>query len=194
MARIRTIKPEFPQSESMGRVSRDARLLFILLWTVADDEGRLRENPHVIRGALFPYEQDSVIPMITSWLDELANEGAITRHEGAIHINDWDNLQSIDRPKSSWTKRSIDSRAAAIADHVYRYKKAQVSNSKRNRVFERDGWKCLACGNRDDLTVDHVVPESKGGTHDDSNLQTLCKSCNSRKGTKTIDHRTAVQS
>lgn len=36
MARIRTIKPEFPQSETMGRVSRDARLLFIQLWTVAE--------------------------------------------------------------------------------------------------------------------------------------------------------------
>ena len=42
MGRIRTIKPEFPQSESMGRVSRDARLTFILLWTMADDAGRLR--------------------------------------------------------------------------------------------------------------------------------------------------------
>lgn len=42
MGRIRTIKPEFPHSESMGRVSRDARLTFILLWTLSDDLGRLR--------------------------------------------------------------------------------------------------------------------------------------------------------
>ena len=33
VARIRTIKPEFPQSESVGRLSRDARLLFILVWS-----------------------------------------------------------------------------------------------------------------------------------------------------------------
>ena len=42
MARIRTIKPEFPQSESMGRVSRDARLLFVQLWCICDDHGRTR--------------------------------------------------------------------------------------------------------------------------------------------------------
>ena len=39
MARIRTIKPEFPQSETIGKLSREARLLFIQLWTLADDEG-----------------------------------------------------------------------------------------------------------------------------------------------------------
>jgi len=45
MARIRTIKPEFPHSESMGRVSRDARLLFVMLFTIVDDEGRARRHP-----------------------------------------------------------------------------------------------------------------------------------------------------
>lgn len=35
MARIRSIKPEFPQSESIGKLSRDARPLFVLLWTIA---------------------------------------------------------------------------------------------------------------------------------------------------------------
>ena len=40
MARIRTIKPEFPQSESIGALTREARLLFVLLWTIVDDSGR----------------------------------------------------------------------------------------------------------------------------------------------------------
>jgi hypothetical protein len=50
VGRIRTIKPEFPQSESMDRVSREARLLFVLLWTVADDAGRLRTAPRLLAG------------------------------------------------------------------------------------------------------------------------------------------------
>jgi len=46
---------------------------------------------------------------------------------------------------------------------------------------------CISChrsGKRKNLTIDHIHPESKGGTLDLSNLQTLCKSCNSKKGAK----------
>lgn len=50
--------------------------------------------------------------------------------------------------------------------------------------------KCLCCGKKKKLTADHVVPLSKGGSNDISNIQPLCNSCNSKKGTKTIDYRT----
>ncbi len=40
MPRIRTIQPNFAQSPSMSRVSHEARLLFVLLWTLVDDAGR----------------------------------------------------------------------------------------------------------------------------------------------------------
>jgi hypothetical protein len=48
-------------------------------------------------------------------------------------------------------------------------------------VFERDGWTCQRCGSHHDLTVDHIVPRAGGGSDDPSNLQTLCRSCNSSK-------------
>jgi len=50
--------------------------------------------------------------------------------------------------------------------------------------------RCLCCG-RDDvaLTVDHVVPLSKGGSNDIANIQPLCKSCNSKKRVSVIDYR-----
>lgn len=51
-------------------------------------------------------------------------------------------------------------------------------------VFERDGFRCRECGSADDLTIDHVIPKSRGGTHAEDNLQTLCRSCNSRKGAR----------
>jgi len=50
------------------------------------------------------------------------------------------------------------------------------------KVWDRDGWKCVECGAHDNLTVDHIIPLSKGGTDDLANLQTMCGSCNSRKG------------
>ena len=51
-------------------------------------------------------------------------------------------------------------------------------------VWDRDDWTCQHCGTHRDLTVDHVVPVSKGGTDDLDNLQTLCGTCNSRKGAR----------
>ena len=52
------------------------------------------------------------------------------------------------------------------------------------RIWDRDGWQCVTCGTSKDLTVDHVVPVSKGGSDEDDNLQTMCRSCNARKGNR----------
>jgi len=64
-----------------------------------------------------------------------------------------------------------------------------LSPGERTVVFERDKYRCVRCGTWKDLAVDHVVPRIKGGTNDLDNLQTLCKSCNSKKGTKTKLYR-----
>lgn len=50
------------------------------------------------------------------------------------------------------------------------------------------GSVCLACG-VDELTIDHVVPLSKGGSNGIQNLQPLCRACNTRKHAKHIDYR-----
>lgn len=41
---------------------------------------------------------------------------------------------------------------------------------------------CVWCGAAKDLTVDHIVPKAAGGGDEETNLQTLCRTCNSRKG------------
>jgi hypothetical protein len=104
MARIRTIKPEFPQSESMGRVSRDARLLFIELWTICDDEGRARGASRMLASLLFPYDDDAP-GLIDGWLNELEQERCIIRYEvdgtKYIQVTKWLEHQKIDRPSAS---------------------------------------------------------------------------------------------
>lgn len=61
-------------------------------------------------------------------------------------------------------------------------------------LCEKYGNRCLCCGATGIiLTVDHVIPLSKGGTNWPSNLQPLCKSCNSRKHARTIDYRPPEQ-
>jgi 5-methylcytosine-specific restriction endonuclease McrA len=57
----------------------------------------------------------------------------------------------------------------------------------RRAVFARDRWTCQYCGHeRGNLTVDHVVPRSKGGPHCWENLVSACKACNHRKGGKSL--------
>lgn len=104
MARIRTIKPDFPQSESMGKVSREARLTFILLFTVADDSGRLRGNSRMLASLLFPYDDDAN-KLIDGWLSELVGQNCILRYVAEnseyIQIVKWLNHQKIDKPSAS---------------------------------------------------------------------------------------------
>ena len=56
-------------------------------------------------------------------------------------------------------------------------------------LVEQYDSRCLCCGAVGDLTRDHVVPLVKGGSNDIGNIQPLCRPCNSRKGTKTVDYR-----
>jgi hypothetical protein len=104
VARIRTIKPEFPQSESMGRVSREARLLFIMLWTLLDDEGRARGNSRMLASLLFPYDDDAPA-LIESWISELEAEGCLARYivsgQTYLQVCNWLIHQKIDKPSKS---------------------------------------------------------------------------------------------
>ena len=59
------------------------------------------------------------------------------------------------------------------------YKNIELS---RNNVFKRDGFECQYCGSVRDLTLDHVLPRSRGGRSSWKNLVTACKPCNAKKG------------
>ncbi len=52
----------------------------------------------------------------------------------------------------------------------------------RRAVFARDDWTCQYCGARSNLTVDHVIPRSKGGGSSWENIVASCAPCNLRKG------------
>ena len=64
----------------------------------------------------------------------------------------------------------------------------KVMPALRWRVFQRDGWKCVACGRGSQdgviLHIDHIVPRSKGGRDELKNYQTLCHLCNIGKSNR----------
>lgn len=61
-----------------------------------------------------------------------------------------------------------------------------IPQRTRQAVFDRDGHACVSCGAADDLTIDHIYPRLLGGRHVEDNFQTLCRSCNSRKGARVL--------
>lgn len=66
--------------------------------------------------------------------------------------------------------------------------KGKIKGVKRIAVFKRDKNICQCCGQTEELTIDHIVPKSVGGSNKAVNLQTLCRICNTLKGTKIINY------
>ena len=64
------------------------------------------------------------------------------------------------------------------------YVKKPINRTLRTAVLERDAYRCVRCGTFKALTVDHIVPESKGGAATLENLQAMCRPCNSSKGVR----------
>ena len=68
-------------------------------------------------------------------------------------------------------------------------RRPKIAPAVRAAVYERDGYRCVNCGVNRQLTVDHVVPLSKGGKNRISNMVTLCRPCNFDKADGTALYR-----
>jgi len=104
VARIRTIKPALWGSGGVAHVSRDARLLFIALISMADDEGRFIASPAAILGYAYPH--DSIgSTTLRRWLDELVKKRMVFlyRVDGLEYgvVVKFKDHQRIDKPSPS---------------------------------------------------------------------------------------------
>ena len=113
--RIRTIRPEFYQSESVGSMTWKTRLIFINLWSYVEDNGVNLDNPRLFRGQCMPYD-DSVLDDIEDAFAELEQCGSIIRYERdgkrLLFIPGFEKWQNIQRPgmchylpPDGWDKR-----------------------------------------------------------------------------------------
>ena len=73
-------------------------------------------------------------------------------------------------------------RAAEVDDDYF------STAERRRELYARDNWRCGYCGDAvtaENATLDHIIPQSAGGTHAKDNLRTACLMCNSIKSGKT---------
>jgi 5-methylcytosine-specific restriction endonuclease McrA len=71
--------------------------------------------------------------------------------------------------------------------HYVRVPRAVKRKISRRALFARDGWRCQYCGSSGKLTLDHVVPRSRGGDSVWENVVTSCAPCNLKKGNRLLD-------
>lgn len=99
------------------------------------------------------------------------------------------NSQKADKPPKPKAKNPPATRSQSKPKPDKEKRSRHIPASVRVSVLHRDGYKCLFCGRsakQVQLEVDHIVPFSKGGSNDLSNLQTLCVDCNRGKGSRRL--------
>ncbi|MGB9180154.1 MAG: HNH endonuclease [Pyrinomonadaceae bacterium] len=77
-----------------------------------------------------------------------------------------------------------------LVEYLDLHRRRQHSGKQRLRILMRDKMRCQYCGAKGtsfDLTLDHILPRSRGGRYEPENLCAACKLCNQRKGDRTPD-------
>lgn len=69
-------------------------------------------------------------------------------------------------------------------EHQEQYR--SFSKTRHKRLLISIGRRCAYCGTNENLTIDHLIPKSKGGQDHPSNLVLACLPCNNRKGSKDL--------
>lgn len=106
MARIRSAKPEFWTDPAMLALPRDVRFTFKGLWEVcADDDGRFLADARIVKGQVWPVDDDITPRKLAAWLDTLQERGRIVLYDvaGARYgaIVNWLKHQKISHPTPS---------------------------------------------------------------------------------------------
>ena len=96
-------------------------------------------------------------------------------------------VEGLDKPLRSAAASFVWPSVIRLGSYV-RVPRAAQRKISRRALFARDGWTCVYCGAADvRLTLDHVVPRSRGGDPVWENVVTSCAPCNLRKGDRLLE-------
>jgi 5-methylcytosine-specific restriction endonuclease McrA len=103
-------------------------------------------------------------------------------------------IERLDQPLRSATSTYAWPHVIRLV-HYVRVPRAVKRKISRRALFARDGWRCVYCGSTGGrLTLDHVVPRSRGGDSVWENVVTSCAPCNLRKGNRLLEETTMTLS
>ncbi len=96
-------------------------------------------------------------------------------------------VEELDRPLHAASDTYPWPHVIRLVTYV-RVPRAVQRKISRRALFARDGWRCVYCGTSSGrLTLDHVVPRSRGGESSWENVVTSCATCNHKKGNRLLE-------
>ena len=104
----------------------------------------------------------------------------------SVFVEEWDGNRVLRSAQAEFRVPSVVRRRVFI--NVRRRREA--SGMKRLRIYMRDKYRCQYCGHKkavSELTLDHIMPRSRGGDNSPVNVVTACLACNNRKSNRTPD-------
>lgn len=108
-------------------------------------------------------------------------EGIIINFLSGSHMLG-ENVLLIDTSKNAINSRFIE--IEEINNETKKLSREPILQIVQDKVWNRDGGRCVKCGSNEKLEFDHIIPFSKGGANTYRNLQLLCESCNRKKSNK----------
>lgn len=163
-------------------------------WRFELDYEKIEQSDTWSLAAEVPMAQHSLLMMwMMAWTQvpcgSLPNDTAIIRAKCKVPPKMWPALQPV-LMRGWWQAEDgrlyHDTIVLRVIEMLSERNKGSYRRF-RSVVLERDGARCAYCGiESSELTLDHIIPRSKGGPDSAENLTPACRSCNSSKGAKGI--------
>lgn len=189
MARNRMIKPEFWSSETLVKVSRDSRLLFIGIWNFCDDYGFCLNNTRQILGNVFPYDETVKDSNIKTWINELVKEKLLIpvdyNSKKLLFVKSWGQHQKVQHKSKRALIEEVDlerviedaleSHESLVREyldaHAPKRKKKEESNNKKSfKSWDRNQfWQEILNSKKDEYSNEMLESFFRWWVEPDSN-------------------------
>lgn len=183
MARIRSVHPSLFTDEAWVSCSPLARILYIALWTDADDQGVFEWKPLQIKMRLLPGDMVEAKTL----LDELANVDLIAEFQsGGQKYGAIKNFRKFQRPQKP---NAVHDLPDNFRPYVAIDEENDPADGLRKELCSEQSGRCFYCATEithyskryNSMEIDHRTPRSRGGSDERSNLVASCRACNRGK-------------